>query len=212
MEAEAGPEDDGRRERERDPLPAVELERRDHREQDERSRQRGRDHQPAPHGARAIRRGTPLRRERGLVPGGLDRADEIRNGHTAGVEANRRVLGRVVDRRLHPVELVQLPLDAVRAGGARHALEGEVDLRVALGSRDGCHAASYPASAIAARSAESSRSWPLTVTTFVSRSTATSSTPSTSETSSRIDIAQWAQWIAGTSYVTLSLTPLLSLG
>ena len=37
VEAEARPEDDGRREREREPLPAVELERRDHREHDERS-------------------------------------------------------------------------------------------------------------------------------------------------------------------------------
>ena len=40
VEAEAAPEDDRRREREREPLPAGEVERRDHREQDERDGQR----------------------------------------------------------------------------------------------------------------------------------------------------------------------------
>ena len=54
MEAEAGPEDDGRREHECDPLPAVELERRDHREHHERSRQCGGHDQSAADCVRAI--------------------------------------------------------------------------------------------------------------------------------------------------------------
>ena len=48
MEAGAGPEDDRRRQCEREPLPAVELQRRDHREQRERRRESdGRDDEPA---------------------------------------------------------------------------------------------------------------------------------------------------------------------
>src|SRR6266516_1181575 len=43
------------------------------------------------------------------------------------------------------------------------------------------------------------------VTTFVCTSTSTDSTPATSETSSLIAAPQWAQWIFGTLYVTVSV-------
>jgi len=59
--------------------------------------------------------------------GGLDGADEIRERDAVRVVADRRLLGRVVDGRLDAFELVQLPLDAGRAGGAGHALERELD-------------------------------------------------------------------------------------
>ena len=112
-----------------------------------------------------------------VVAGRLDAPRRARRRVDGRVAAHRRLLGREVDRRLDAVELVQLPLDARDARRARHALEVEADLARRLATHGRGHAASYPASSIAARSAASSSSRPLTVTTFVSRSTATSSTP-----------------------------------
>ena len=118
---------------------------------DERRGQRGGDDQPACGARRCDRPARPPRpRALALVAGRLDRADEVGDGRRGRVEADRRLLGRVVDRRLDAVELVELALDAVRARGAGHALEGEVDRGRARALRDGAHAASYPASTIAA--------------------------------------------------------------
>src|SRR3970282_2137081 len=101
------------------------------------------------------------------------------------------------------------PLGPGTAQGARPPFEVEPDLLGpgegicdALGDR---HAASYPASWIAARTRASETSVPPTFTSFVSRSTSTDSTPGTSDTSSSIDCAQCEQWIAGTVYVSVSL-------
>ncbi len=61
------------------------------------------------------------------VAGSFDRADEIGHRDALRIEANVGLLRRVVDRRLHSVELVELALDAIRARRARHAVEGEID-------------------------------------------------------------------------------------
>ena len=62
-----------------------------------------------------------------MVTGRLDRGDQIVGRHAHGVEDDRRVLGRVVDRRLDAVELVQLLLDPRRAGRAGHPLDRELE-------------------------------------------------------------------------------------
>ena len=137
VEVEPGPEDDRRREREREPLPALELQRHHHREDDERRREHGRHEKPPANGVRAIDGLARLGRRHGVVAGRLDRAEQIGDGDALGIEANGRLLGRVVHRGVDPVELVELALDPVRARGARHPLEREIDTRVALGRRDG---------------------------------------------------------------------------
>ena len=99
VERPAAPEDDRRRQLQREPLPAVELERRDHREREHGQRQHSGDEQPE-----AERRGRILLlrdglvgRKRSLVAGRLDRRDELLRRDGAGVELHRRALGRVVD-------------------------------------------------------------------------------------------------------------------
>ena len=133
----------GRRERERDPLPAVELERRHHRDQrraapSERPRRRAAcrtapGRRPVPSASRhsAARRGSrsPRRSRSGR-----------RRDTDAGSNVTDACLGRVVDGRLDAVELVQLALDPRGARGARHALEVEPDASRSRGSRppSGC--------------------------------------------------------------------------
>ena len=77
VERPARPEHDRRRERERDPLPAVELQRRDHRQRSDRRRERGRHHEREHPGARCSppaprpggpRRSRPPRRPRRAPP------------------------------------------------------------------------------------------------------------------------------------------------
>ena len=68
------------------------------------------------------------RRQDRLVAGGLDGADELLGGDRARVELDPGLLGGVVDGRGHAVELVELALDAVRARGARHARDGQLDV------------------------------------------------------------------------------------
>ena len=72
----------------------------------------------------------------GAVPGRCDRRNEVRLLDVAGVELDGRSLGRVVHRRCDAVEPVERLLDALRARGAAHALDRQVD---ALGSLDRCH-------------------------------------------------------------------------
>ena len=142
MEVEAGPEDDRRRESEREPLPAAELERRDHGEHDERRGERCRDDEPPPHRVGAVDGLSGLGRERRAIPGRFDRSEEIRHIDPRRVERHRALLGREVDGRVDAVELVELPLDPVRARGARHPLECEVDACHGFACRGRAHAAS----------------------------------------------------------------------
>ena len=198
-----GVEDDRRREGERDPLPAREAQRRHHRQQ--RDRQGQHDREPEPpreHGDRlvvmVVPAGLAMRSAGGrrgrvrVVAGRLDRADELVDGD-GRVAVDGRLLGREVDRRLDAVELVQLLLDPRGAGGAGHPLEVEPELDRLRGlvGEGSHHAASYPASSIAARSAVSSSLSPRTTTRFVSRSTATDSTPSTRFSSELTACLQW---------------------
>ena len=160
----SAPEHDGCREEERDPLPARELKRRDHGERRKRCSQRDGDDEAPPKNRRrlvvVVMRARVVNRM-GVVPGALDRRHEVVDPHRL-VAVDRRLLGGEVDGRLDAVELVELALDPAHARGAGHAVEIEADLLqgAAALTRGGRHAASYPASTIAARSAASSRSLP----------------------------------------------------
>ena len=77
MEIETRPEHDGRREDERKPLPAREVERREHREHDERrSEDDGDDESPA-HGSDGVGDLARVGREERPVPGRLDGPEEV---------------------------------------------------------------------------------------------------------------------------------------
>src|SRR5688572_17694633 len=56
-----------------------------------------------------------------------DALDERLELQRAGLEAHRRPFGGEVDARLDPLELVEVLLDARRAGGAGHAFDVELD-------------------------------------------------------------------------------------
>ena len=147
------PHHDGRRERESEPLPVGELKGRDHRHQYNRDGERSRDDQPVlelgdlpvdreflPH--------PNLRRDGqgGRITSGLDGGDERGGLHAVGL--HRGLLGRVIDRCADAVDLIELALDPVGAGGAGHAPDLEADIA------DGHPYAGtrvYPASVIAAR-------------------------------------------------------------
>ena len=62
----------------------------------------------------------------GGVAGGLDLGDEVVDRH-AGRRLHPGLLGGEVDRRRHPVELVEPLLDPRRARRARHPLDPQVD-------------------------------------------------------------------------------------
>jgi hypothetical protein len=138
VERPAGPEDDGRRQRERQPLPAGELQRRHQLQQRQRHSQDGGADEPAPQHPQSLVRLARLRdvggcaRQRGAVADRLDRPDQLLEFDPRGIEFDRSLLGRVVDARLDAVEPVQLPLDPGRAGGAGHPLDLEPE---ALGGR-----------------------------------------------------------------------------
>ena len=142
MEAEAGPEDDGCRESEREPFPPTEVERRDHGEHDERRGERCRDDEPPPYRIGAVDGLSRLGRERRAIPGRFDRSEEIRHVDPRRVERHRGLLGRVVDGGVDAVELVELSLDPVGARRTRHPLECEVDACRGLACRGRAHAAS----------------------------------------------------------------------
>ncbi len=127
MEVEARPEHDRGRQRGGEPLPAVELERRHHREHHEWHGEHGSDQESRqqPPGLRIVGRNTRL--EAGPVPGRLDGVDQVVHGGTALVVVDGRPLGRIVDRGLDALELVQRALDSHRARRAAHPLEGEPD-------------------------------------------------------------------------------------
>ena len=137
VERPAGPEDDGGREREGEPLPPVEVESGDHRERCERSGERGRDGESCPQRLRPLVGGFGACLEVGAVSGRLDRVDEIGDRGPARVVGDARLLGSEVDGRLDAVQLVQRPLDSRHAARARHPLDGEADAcaRLKLGDR-----------------------------------------------------------------------------
>ncbi len=122
---------------ERRETPIVELQGGDHRHRDHRHRQHGRADQPLAQGAqlgvlggfallvRAFAGALRGLRERGGVAGLLDLGDQ---GIGVKVGAgNAGLLGRVVDAGVDAVELVQLLLDPVRARGAGHPADLQLD-------------------------------------------------------------------------------------
>ena len=144
VEGPAGPEHDRRRQPQRKPLPARELKLRHQLQQRQRHGQHGGADEPAPQHAQSIVRLARLRdvggrpRQRGAVADRLDRPDQPLELDSRGIELDRSLLGRIVDARLDAVELVQLPLDSRRAGGAGHPLDLEAD---AFGGRGRVHQA-----------------------------------------------------------------------
>ncbi len=79
MEPESGPEDDGGGQRERDPLPARELGRRDHRHHDKRDAERDRQDKPPAQRIGGVDGMLMGARERGRVARVLDGLDQVRN-------------------------------------------------------------------------------------------------------------------------------------
>ncbi len=78
---------------------------------------------------REARRRSVLQRDR-FVPGRLDRGDEPLRRDAAGV-SHPRPLGEEVDRgRAHALDLEKGPFDRLRARGAVHPLDPQVDLAV----------------------------------------------------------------------------------
>ncbi len=65
----------------------AELQRRDHGEHDERRGERCRDDEPPPYRVGAVDGLSGLGRERRVIPGRLDRAEEIRDGDPRRIEA-----------------------------------------------------------------------------------------------------------------------------
>ncbi|MPM41023.1 hypothetical protein SDC9_87672 [bioreactor metagenome] len=112
--------------RQADPLPSGELQRRDHRHRDDRHRQRGRDDQAALDLGRPIARLGFGDRQSGIVSGSLHGSDQIIGGQPGGSH-HMGFLGCVVDTRLHSVKLAQLLLDTRRTRRAGHALHVEFD-------------------------------------------------------------------------------------
>ena len=123
--------------RQRQPLPVLELQRRDHRQQHHRHRQDAETISRSRSGARLVdgfdrssarrgrRRGRPG--VAGRVAGRLDLGDEVVDGDRRRRRATLGLLGGVVDRGRDAVELVEALLDAGRARRARHAADDEVD-------------------------------------------------------------------------------------
>jgi len=132
MEREACPQDDRGRQRKRNPLPAAELQRRHHRQQDQWNSQRYRSEQTGPQRANEVGLHIGVRRKRGRVSGGLHRAQEIGQEHVIRVVRNRCKLSRVVDARRNALELVELLLHPRSARGAGHAADLELDAVGAL--------------------------------------------------------------------------------
>ena len=131
VERPGRPGRDRGRQQQRPPLPAGQLQGGHHRQRDDRGREGGRDDQATaqgcylPVGHRVV---VGLRaRQLSGVPCRSDGLEQ-HVGAEAGGEDDVSLLGGVVDRGLHAVELVELALDAVRAGGAGHPGDGEVDL------------------------------------------------------------------------------------
>ena len=130
VERPGAPDHDGRGEGEDEPLPVVELQRRDHRQQQRRHGERGADQRALAQGpglrvlARACTATVTSVGGRGgqdrAVPGLLDRGDGRGDVGALG-QADGGLLGGVVDARLDAGHAVELLLDPHGARGARHA-------------------------------------------------------------------------------------------
>ena len=124
-------------ERERQPLPVVELEDREHPEDDHRQRQDRRHDEALPSVVHAVVVafvrwfGGDRAGDVGPIAGGLDGGDEI-------VDIYRRqrpylgLFGGEVDGRLDPIQPIQALLDPRRAGRARHSVDLEIDLEAGV--------------------------------------------------------------------------------
>ncbi len=136
VERPGSPHDHRGGEGQRQPLPVVELEEREHAEGDDRQRQDRRHDQAAPGLVDAMVVGHvgvgpsglgP--RDMGVIAGGPDGGNEIIDAHGRG-GPHPRFLGGEVDGGLHAIELVEALLDPRRARRARHPIDLQVDLEV----------------------------------------------------------------------------------
>ena len=133
VERPGSPDDDRRRQGERQPLPAVRLQRRHHRQQHDRHAEQGRDQQALAQRVELgvalvlLGRGRLVGRHRGGVPGRGDGRQQL-VGRDRGRVGHERPLGGVVDAGGDALELVELALDPVGARSAGHA--GDVELHV----------------------------------------------------------------------------------
>ncbi len=119
VERQPAPHHDRGGEDERQPLPVLELQRRNHRHRDDGHGQHGRDEQavaerPGGVGRLGLVRVLGRGGQRGRVAGRRDGGEQVVGRHGLG-ERDARLLGGVVDARLDAVELVELALDAVGA-------------------------------------------------------------------------------------------------
>ncbi len=134
VERPGAPRHHGSGEGERQPLPVVELERRQHSEGDHRHRQQRRDDEAPASVVHGVVVAVDVRRlggnragDVGSVAGRLDGGDEIVDVDRCR-GAHLGLFGGEVDGRLDAVESVQPLLDACRAGRARHPVDLEIDL------------------------------------------------------------------------------------
>ena len=119
MERPSAPDHDGRRKREDEPLPILELERGHHRQQRHRHTERRRHQQPLTPRCRLVRFGglglpeARCRQRRGVARR-LHGRDQFLRAHAIG-KLNLRLFGREVDAGGDPVDPVELLLDPGRA-------------------------------------------------------------------------------------------------
>lgn len=144
MERARRPHDDGQRERERPPLPSVELQRREHRHRDHRYPRHKRHRESSAQHRHALERffvehlGGGVFNETRAVARLLHLRDHLRRRHAA-VEGDSGRFRRKVHRRLHAVKLVEGLLHFHCARAARHARDGKVELvRAGDGGDLGC--------------------------------------------------------------------------
>ena len=137
VERPCPPGGDRRGERERQPLPVRELQRRDHRHQQDRHGQHDRQHEALPQGGELGRLGvgtgwpSDLRGRRGRDPGaiahGLDGRHQVVRRHHRGIEVTAAF--SVAKLTLAETPSSRLSFFSIRlAQGPRHAGEGEVDV------------------------------------------------------------------------------------
>jgi hypothetical protein len=125
------PHEDRRGQLERQPLPVVELQGRDDRQDQHRQRQQRREDQPPAQRGGLVDLRLGLRhggRERRPVAGGLDARHEVAGLDQARVEVDPRLLGGVVHRGGDALELVELALDPVGARRAGHAGDRQLEV------------------------------------------------------------------------------------